>query len=413
MRKWIACLLLPLLALAGAPAGAHAAPREARVPLHDGKLRTADLTAALSRELNLPECPLHCREIDLRALGGSAWVSAVNEALGEGCRVSVTDDAIVLHVDTDKLPDDLATAKRAARVFTAVAAPDATARQRAYYGLWTPPTIDRTRPLVVLVHGLDCDRVNWEPLVKLLEGEKRQAAMFTYPSDQPIAESARQLGDKLAALRLRMPDLSYDLLCHSMGGLVAREYVEGERYRGGVEHLVMLGTPNTGSSWATYRLALELEEHYHLWRHEPAWSPSWMITDGLGEAGADLKPGSAFLTALNARDRRAGVKYTIVAGNQHPARRVTANCLEGTAGWIPERASNWWGFRHTKDKLEGVAGRMRQRGGSDGPVSVESCRLAGVDDFVIVPADHVALYYPRAEGRPPAAWDTIRDRLNR
>jgi pimeloyl-ACP methyl ester carboxylesterase len=413
MWKWIAGLVLPLLALAAVPAPVQAAPREARIALYEGKLRTADLTAALSRELNLPECSLDCGDIDLRALGGSLWVAAVNEALGEGCRISVTDDELVLHVDTEKLPDDVSGAKRAARVFTAVAAPDATAKQRAYYGLWTPPVIDTSRPLVVLVHGLDCDRLNWAPLIKLLEADGRQVAMFTYPSDQPIVDSAKALGDKLAELRLRMTSVRYDLVCHSMGGLVAREYVEGEGYRGGVERLVMLGTPNTGSSWASYRLALELEEHYHLWRHEPNWSLSWMITDGLGEAGTDLKPGSAFLTALNSRDRREGVKYTIVAGNQHPARRITANCLEDTAGWIPQRAANWWGFRQTKNKLEGVAGRMRQRGESDGPVTVESCRLAGVDDFVIVPADHVALYYPRAEGKPPAAWDTIRDRLSR
>jgi hypothetical protein len=44
-------------------------------------------------------------------------------------------------------------------------------------------------------------------------------------------------------------------------------------------------------------------------------------------------------------------------------------------------------------------------------VSVESCRLEGVDDFVIVAADHATLYYPVGD-RPPAAWDTIRARLN-
>jgi pimeloyl-ACP methyl ester carboxylesterase len=413
MWKWMTAVVLSLLAIVATPAGVEAAPREARVALHDGKLRTADLAAALSRELHLPECSLDCGEIDLRAVGSSRWVEAVNESLGDGCRICVADDALVLRIDPDKLPGDAASAKRAARVFTAVAAPEATAKQQAYYGLWTPAIIDARRPLVVLVHGLDCDRLNWAPMIELLERDGRQAALFTYPSDQPIADSARSLGEQLAALQQRVAGLEYDLVCHSMGGLLARQYVEGDAYAGGVRHLVMLGTPNAGSTWATYRIALELEEHYHLWRHEPNWSPSWMITDGLGEAGTDLKPGSAFLAALNARPRRAGVKYTIVAGNQHPARRMTANCLDETAGWIPRRAAKWWGFRHTKDKLEGVAGRMRQRGASDGPVHVESCRLAGVDDFVVVAADHVTLYYPKSDGRPPAAWDTIRDRLSR
>jgi pimeloyl-ACP methyl ester carboxylesterase len=410
MRKWIAGVVLAVLALA---TPSWAAPREARVPLHEGKLRTVDLSNALARELGLPECSFDCGELDLSGLRGSLIVTALNESLGEGCRVSVADDALVLHIDTEKLPDDIRTAKRAARVFTAVAAPEATRRQQAYYGLWTAEHIDVSRPLVVLVHGLDCDRLNWEPLMKLLAEDGHQVAVFTYPSDQPITDSAKTLGDKLAGLRLRIPNLRYDLVCHSMGGLVAREYVEGERYRGGVERLIMLGTPHAGSNWATYRFALELEEHYDLWRHEPDWSPSWMITDGLGEAGTDLKPDSQFLTVLNARGRREGVQYTNIAGSQHPVRRVTANCLDGTAGWIPDRIAHWWGFRHTKGKLEGMAGRMRERGGSDGPVSVESCRLAGVDDFVVVATDHAGLCYPRTEGQPPAAWETIRARLAR
>ncbi len=408
MLKKIAAIVVVFLSCCAVPA--VAVPREARVALHEGKLRTADLAAALCRELNLPDCSFDCGEIDFRGLNGSLFVTALNESLGDGCRISATDDVVVLHIDTEKLPKSVRTAKQAARIFTAVAAPDATARQRAYYGLWGPKNIDTTKPLVVLIHGLDCDRLNWQPMIDLLHKEGRQAAVFAYPSDQPIADSSKALGEKLALLRLEIPDLTYDLVCHSMGGLVARGYVEGEGYRGGVERFIMLGTPNRGSSWAGYRLALELDEHYDLWRHEPNWSPSWMITDGLGEAGADLKPGSNFLRVLNAHPRRAGVKYTIVAGNQHPARRITTNCIDGVAGWIPNCVSNWWGFRQTKNKLLNTAGRMRQRGESDGPVSVESCRLDGVDDFVVVAATHASLCYP-CDGYLPA-WDTIRDRLN-
>jgi pimeloyl-ACP methyl ester carboxylesterase len=410
MSNRVACLLLlPLIAFA---APAFATIREARIPLKDGKLRTADLSAAICREMGMPRCPVNVGEIDLSGLGGALWVTALNESLGDGCRVRVTDDAVVLRIDTEKLPDGMRDAKKAARVFAAAVAPEATARQRAYYGLWTPPHIDNRRPLVVLVHGLDGDRTNWQPMADLLHGVGRQVAVFTYPSDQPIADSAGELGAKLAELRLRIPRLSFDLICHSMGGLVAREYVEGEGYRGGVERLIMLGTPNRGTKWARCRWALEAEEHYSLWRYEDDWSPSWMITDGLGEAGADLKPHSDFLEALNARPRRDGVRYTIVAGNQHPARRMTANCLDNTAGWIPDRVSNWWGFRHARHALETRAGRMRQRGDSDGPVGVTRCKLKGVDDFVIVAADHVSLFYP-VNGHPPKSWDTIRDRLSR
>jgi pimeloyl-ACP methyl ester carboxylesterase len=410
MWNRIVCAIVTLLTCT---APLSATPREARIPLHEGKIRTSELSDMLCRELNLPECSFGCGDINVNGLQGSRFVQAMNQSLGDGCRVSVSDESLVLHFDADKLPADMRSAKKAARVFTTIAAPDATARQMAYYGLWSPDKIDTAKPLVVLVHGLDCDRINWEPMADLLRNEGRQVALFTYPSDQPIAESAVELGNKLAELRAKTPGLSFDLICHSMGGLVARAYVEGDTYNnGGIHRLIMLGTPNRGTNWATYRLALEIDEHFDLWRHEPNWSPSWMITDGLGEAGDDLKPKSDFLKALNAHPRRDGVKYTIIAGNLDPARRMTANCLENTAGWIPNRVSNWWGFRQTKNKLAGSAQRMRERGRSDGPVGVSRCKLKGVEDFVIVAADHATLLYP-VNGKQPAAWDTIRDRLTR
>lgn len=38
------------------------------------------------------------------------------------------------------------------------------------------------------------------------------------------------------------------LICHSMGGLVARSYIQGNNYQNDVDTLIMLGTPNSGTS---------------------------------------------------------------------------------------------------------------------------------------------------------------------
>lgn len=38
-----------------------------------------------------------------------------------------------------------------------------------------------------------------------------------------------------------------DVVCHSMGGLVARKYVASEEYRGDIQNLIMISTPNRGS----------------------------------------------------------------------------------------------------------------------------------------------------------------------
>jgi pimeloyl-ACP methyl ester carboxylesterase len=371
------------------------------------------MSAALCRELHVPPSRtprLPIGDLDLNGLKGSTFVSAINGSLGEGLRVTLSPDVLVLLVDPDKLPRNCDAARRAVRVFTAIEAPQATAALEKHYGLRLPATIDPRRPLVVLIHGLDSDSDMWGSLAGLLAHDDRQVATFGYPSDGPIDEDADRLAASLFSLRQSYPGLRIDLIAHSMGGLVAREYVEGADYHGGVDRLIMLGTPNGGSGWARWRWMLGVEQQYHLWRTCPDWSFSWIITDGLGEAGGELTPGSKFLKGLNARPRRTGVRYTIVAGNQCPVSEVGADCLARTSGWVPARATHWWGFRQCKAKLDRRASQLRQRtADSDGPVTLKSAALTGVGDFVVVHADHMAL----ACGTPPAAWSVIRDRLAR
>lgn len=386
---------------------------EARIRLHDGKLATADLSRAMLDNFHLKGIELDAGTIDLRGMNGASFVRAFNAALGEGCSVRVEPNALVVRVNPRGLPRNLDAMKHATRIFTAVAAPGATAAQRRFYGLLLPPKVDADRPMVVLVHGLDCNRANWFPMAELMLEQGYQVSYFTYPSDGPLEESAALLAAEMSATRQRFPDVPLHIVAHSMGGLVARRYVEGSDYAGGVRDLILIGTPNLGTRWATYRWALEVQEHYALWRHEKAWSPTWMITDGLGEAGRDLKPNSRFLKALNERPRRDGVDYTIIAGAQHPFYPMVGATLNGCAKLIPDRASRWWGFRQTESALRRGSEKLKRKTGtSDGPVSVKRTQLAGVDDFVILPADHTALYYP-VDGAPPAAWETIQDRLSR
>src|SRR5205085_1074956 len=143
-------LLLALLVLAS-PA-AVAAPHEARVPLLGGSPQR---------------------------VVGSRLVSAMNQSLGVGCHLSVAEGRLVVHVDLGRLPRDCEAISKAVRVFTAVASPRATAAQAALYGLHLPERLDDGRPLVVLVHGLDCDRLNWGGITQCLDGAGYQVAYFT------------------------------------------------------------------------------------------------------------------------------------------------------------------------------------------------------------------------------------------
>jgi pimeloyl-ACP methyl ester carboxylesterase len=418
-RPWMIVLLISAL-LAGVPASARAVEKVLTIPLRNGYLDTDDLTGDVRDSIGLANCTWLHGTLDLRGIRGSLFIQALNASLGDGGNVSLSDDDAELRIrmDRDRLPHDIRHTKAAARTFTAVANPRATADQERTYGLSLPTAFvgDGSRPLVVLIHGLDCNRANWQPMAEMLEFSGYQVAYFTYPSDQPLMDSTRRLTAQMQALRQMFPSMPVHLVAHSMGCLVARAFVEGPDYPaiGGIDSLILLAPPNHGSKWARFRLALEVEEHYHLWRTDPNWQPSWMITDGLGEAGRDLRKGSAFLQWLNDRPRRSGVRYTIIIGDCHPGWRMTANCVDSAANWVPRQARSWWGLRQCRGALKSAADDLRNKtSDNDGPVTLASARLDGVSDFVVVPADHTSLYIPVEEDHRPPSWDIVLDRLSR
>lgn len=274
-------------------------------------------------------------------------------------------------------------------------------------GLVFPKKLDAKEPLVVLVHGLDAGPAYWCDLAPLLEASGHRVARFGYPNDQALDDSAALLADEIASLARKHPGIKLDLVAHSMGALIARRYVEGANYRGGVRRLIMLAPPNEGSCYARFSQAAELVEHAQLWRTEPDWNWTWLISDGVGEARRDLSPGSRFLTDLNARPRRRGVRYTIVAGNRSCGWRYTASAMRWAVCWLPDVRycrSAQQTIDHWAAKVEGQTGK------TDGLVWLTSTRLPGVDDYVVLPADHTTLTCSRG-GRPPVAWQVIEARL--
>jgi pimeloyl-ACP methyl ester carboxylesterase len=399
----IFCLAAPLWA------GTH----QERVPLRNGHLQIHDLNAALCRSLRLPTCPAH-DEVNLNGPAGPDFLFAVNACLWHGCSFRVVDNSTALLTIADDVnpAGKLDAVRRLSRVYVAEKAPHATAAQARNWGLSLPAAIDPNRPLAVLIHGLDSDRCDCAPLGELLQSSGQQIAYFSYPGDQPIADSAALLGRCLQRVRSTHPGLRIDIVAHSMGGLVARSYVEGPDYAGGVDRMILVAPPNHGSSWARFRSLLSIQENLYLRRVDPNWHWTWFVTEGLGEAGNELLPGSEFLMRLDAVPRRAGVRYTIIAGNHSSVSRVEGNCVAQIAGWFPTRTRGWWGFRRCYKGLTHVANRYHtETSDGDGPVSLASTRLTGVSDYIVLPADHVSLYMP-VDGNPPVAWPVIRSRLS-
>jgi pimeloyl-ACP methyl ester carboxylesterase len=96
------------------------------------------------------------------------------------------------------------------------------------------------------------------------DGDRDTYYLFAYDWRRDNVESARKLADKIAEIKRRTnrPDLRFDIIAHSMGGLIARYFaMYGEAdvlgdtqqrrpdWRGAqsIGRLVLFGTPNAGS----------------------------------------------------------------------------------------------------------------------------------------------------------------------
>ena len=145
-----------------------------------------------------------------------------------------------------------------------------------------------------------------------------------------IEENARLLKQRLVGVGLG-PGHSKTLhiVAHSMGGLVARWFIEREGGNAIVQHLVMLGTPNGGSPWSTIEdwaitaLSLGLNALTPL-----AWPAK--ILGGLAAAVEqidvaldEMQPGSDFLKSLHSSPDPK-IPYTIIAGNTSLIARTSA-----------------------------------------------------------------------------------------
>ncbi len=97
----------------------------------------------------------------------------------------------------------------------------------------------------------------YDPLIKGLQqiGYRLNENLFVCFYDWRLSttESARlYLAPLINKVKELYPEKKLNLICHSMGGLVARNYLQQENSRGLVEDIYMLGTPNKGSIDAYY-----------------------------------------------------------------------------------------------------------------------------------------------------------------
>ncbi len=257
--------------------------------------------------------------------------------------------------------------------------------------------------VVLLVHGLDDTGDVWNDLAPAIRRRSDLnslgVARLDYPNDQSLAASATLLNDALSHLAAGGAR-SVDLVCHSMGGLIARDVLTRADFYDGrptghsadaapkpdLRRLILLGTPNLGSPFARLQCLSEARET--LWR----WIDSdnhnvrdlgRFDLDGDGQAGRDLLPGSAYLSELNSRPTPSSSQLTITS---IVARVTTADDLRLEEALSKPIVKKILGDHEAESLLEQC--RELTRGLGDGVVSARSAQLPGSTETIFIESTH-------------------------
>ncbi len=401
---------LPLLFAAAAAAQTDGLHRRVAVPLHGGRLDVAELLRELAAayDFDARALPLPPVTIDVGGADGRACLLAAR-ALSFGTVRLEPDEAaqrVDVVVDRERARD----VRRAVRAGIAELIGRAVGERVAVRAprLLLPDPVDRARPLVVLLHGIESSPDSLAELGAFLDARGVQVANVDWPNDGALDRVAAQVAAQLRALG----EQRVVLVGHSSGGLIARAIVEDDALDpGNVERLVLLGVPNGGSEVAALRA---LREAWNVARTTRGAEPQDLARaglaavllhwrDGRGEAGGDVLPGSVFLTRLAARARNPAVRYHAVLGTrslltaaQHAAlteRVVRALGDEAAGRFVLPKVERW---------LDGLDEWVDGQG--DGAVGVAAGALDGVEP-VLVPLDHRGLVRTQGLLGAPVAAD--------
>ena len=256
--------------------------------------------------------------------------------------------------------------------------------------------------LVVVVHGFNSRPSTVESLRRPIREAGFRTAMFAYPNDQPLAESAELFSRELRNWKEQHPTCVVTVVAYSMGGLVVRGAIEDPALDPrNVRQLIMISPPNHGSALARFAVGVDLFEFLNSRERRLRVNPFYAaIEDGLAEAAEDLRPNSPLLVKWNARPRNPHVEYSILLGSGGPLldedRQAIENELLSIGNHSPLIAPLAENAAELVADMDEVV-----HGLGDGVVSIERGRLDGVDDIVMLEYGHTTvLNHPRsAESR--------------
>ena len=270
------------------------------------------------------------------------------------------------------------------------------------------------RLLVIVVHGFNSSPARFRKLVTALQNAQLTSGTYSYPDDQPIADSAQQFSNVLKELATQHPERPVALVTHSMGGLVSRAVVEDPKLDpGNVTKLIMVAPPNHGSLLAHFSFGIDLFDHAST-EEKQSDSSRWSaaIADGLNEAAVDLTPGSQFLRKLNARPRNPNIDYSILLGTDG---RISKANLENLRRVVNAAQSQGEVPRLLSLRLDKILSDLEEvvAGQGDDAVAVKRGRLAGVKDTVLLKFTHLDALQQEDQLEGHELYESVLKRLRR
>jgi pimeloyl-ACP methyl ester carboxylesterase len=374
-------------------------PTEVRIPIGPSReILLAEVVARLADAsgLKVPRAPDTIR-LPADGVGGALTRRMLTESLGPGVFLTFENRALVIAIN----PGLLAPENRPqweARLNQLSSRAQREAQRRTHYGMHALKSYrpnDPARPTICLVHGVNSSSGGFVHMFAPLEEAGYGIVVYDYPFNRDLDETCEQFRrDWLEFRRAVGETRPWALVGHSMGTLVARSYVEDPRGDGrDVSTLIMIAPVNQGASLAKVQTLYQMINGIQAVSGRKASDPLAHLGDGLGKSAEDILPGSAFLTALNRRPRRAGVPYHILAGDVGVLSRSGRKKVEDRIESLREQGGLLGGLVARLAGGDDLAGRLDELtdGLGDGCVSVARTKLEGLTDHVVIHANHAEL----------------------
>ena len=371
------------------------------VQTQNGKVAWSKVVEAVSKEVGadiplLGEVPIG--ELDIKAPSTRLMLYGANKMLQPIFRISINrrNETVIVRVNKTEIEaalDQLGKQLRADADEADVAA----GRVFGLSPFREDGKLEKAEHIVLLVHGFNSTTGQMSTLAKAIEKDlqkndsRTEVACFDYASHHGISVAAASLEKALQTVIDKNPNCSISLVTHSMGGIVSRVMIEKKGFAmAQIKRLIMVAPPNHGTQLASLPFGnASLDSLLEKIDQTGIRQALQTVVSMANIAIEDLRPDSECLKDLNSSDRNDKIDYSIILGDRGVLANSQTNLLKQVAQELSEEKMDNGGTE-LNSLLKTLPPELLT-GKGDGVVSVESGKLNGVSDTVVMSFQHSEL----------------------